>query len=49
MAENKDVIQCYYSARPSKRGFAKRMHKLWLKKFPASVITEQRIAEHNDK
>ena len=43
--ENRDVMRCYYASNPSKRGYRKRMHQLWLAAYPNSGITEQRLAD----
>jgi hypothetical protein len=44
-SDNRDVMKCYYAAIPSKRGYRKRMHELWLAKYPGSMVTEQRLAD----
>ena len=37
-------MRCFYAAESSKRGFQKRMYKLWLAKYPDTMVDEQRLA-----
>src|SRR6185436_18481265 len=46
--DNKAVIECYFKADPSKRGYRQRMHQIWMEKYPQSTITEQRLADQRN-
>ena len=42
--DNVEVMRCYLESSPGKRGYRKRMHKLWKERGNAN-ITEQRLAD----
>jgi len=41
--ENIKVMECFYMSSPTRRGYRKRMHKLWKDVSPELVLTEQRL------
>ena len=43
--ENKEVMACYIKSDPSKRGYRKRMVKIWSECHPGSTISEQRLMD----
>ena len=46
--DNKAVMDCYFKAKPSKRGYRQRIHKIWMEKFSQSTITEQGLADQRN-
>ena len=43
--ENKEVWRCYIRSDPSKRGYRKRMHNIWIDRFNNPIWSEQRLAD----
>ena len=44
-SENREVLMCYFKSEPSRRGYRKRFHALWIEHHPESDICEQRLAD----